>query len=178
MDFRLWTIGHSNRTGAEFLDLLAEYEIEAVADVRRFPGSRRSPQFANAALGASLRAKGLDYLWLPDLGGRRRPVPDSPNTAWRNPSFRGYADYLHTEPFGESFATLVNLVCGVRTAVMCAEALWWRCHRGLIADVLRSLGFEVIHILGPGSSAPHPYTAAARIVRGQLTYAGPLRTLR
>lgn len=171
MDLRLWTIGHSTRSEPEFLDLLAEHAIEAVADVRRYPGSRRVPQFGSAALEASLRGQGLEYLWLPGLGGRRNPMPDSPNTAWRSAAFRGYADYMLTEPFGESLATLVNLSCGLRTAVMCAEAVWWRCHRGLIADVLRWQGVEVIHILGPNSAVPHPYTPAARLVRGQLTYA-------
>lgn len=173
MDLRVWTIGHSTRTEGEFLDLLSENTIEAVADVRRYPGSRRLPQFGSAALAASLQAHGLEYLWLPGLGGRRSPLPDSPNTAWRNPSFRGYADYLHTEPFAQSLATLVNLSCAIPTAIMCAEAVWWRCHRGLIADALRSLGFEVIHILGRGSVALHPYTAAARMVGGQLSYASP-----
>jgi uncharacterized protein (DUF488 family) len=171
MDVCVWTVGHSNRTEAEFLDLLAEHEIEAVADVRRYPGSRRLPQFGSDALAASLQARGLEYLWVPGLGGRRRASVDSPNTAWRSLSFRGYADYLHTEPFAESLTTLTNLASGMRTAVMCAEALWWRCHRGLIADVLRWLGFEVIHILGPSSNARHPYTTAARIVRGRLSYA-------
>jgi uncharacterized protein (DUF488 family) len=128
------------------------------------------PQFGSSTLQASLAARGLEYLWLPGLGGRREPVPDSPNTAWRNASFRGYADYLHTEPFAESLAELLNLGHGLRTAIMCAEALWWRCHRGLIADVLKSLDYEVIHVLGPGSISPHPYTAAARLIDGQLTY--------
>jgi uncharacterized protein (DUF488 family) len=128
------------------------------------------PQFGSSALQTSLKARGLEYLWLPGLGGRREPAPDSPNTAWRNASFRGYADYLHTDAFSESLIELLGLGWGLRTAIMCAEALWWRCHRGLIADVLKSLGFEVIHILGPGSSSPHPYTAAARLIRGQLSY--------
>jgi uncharacterized protein (DUF488 family) len=169
---RLWTIGHSTRSEAEFLDLLDEHGIEAVADVRRYPGSRRMPQFGSSALEASLKAHGLEYLWLPSLGGRRKPNPDSPNTAWRNASFRGYADYLHTEPFAEGFTALLSVGYGFRTAIMCAEALWWRCHRGLIADVLKSLGFEVVHIVGPGSSSPHPYTAAARLEGGRLSYSG------
>jgi len=118
----------------------------------------------------SLEKRGLVYLWLPELGGRRTPRVDSPNTAWRNLSFRGYADYMETDAFAEGLESLVNLALGLRTAVMCAEALWWRCHRGLIADVLRWLGFEVIHILGPGSTSSHPYTSAARIVGGRLTY--------
>jgi uncharacterized protein (DUF488 family) len=100
-------------------------------------------------------------------------LPDSPNEAWRNPSFRGYADYLHTESFAESLTELVGLAHGMRTAVMCAEALWWRCHRGLIADALKLLGFEVIHILGPGSSAVHPYTSAVHLDAGRLTYQLP-----
>jgi uncharacterized protein (DUF488 family) len=170
MNFPVWTIGHSTRTEADFLGLLAEHQIEAVADVRRYPGSRRWPHFGSTVLAATLQAYDIDYVWLPRLGGRRPPAPDSPNTRWRSPQFRGYADYLHTEPFAENLALLVNLSCGVRTAIMCAEAVWWRCHRGLIADVLRWQGFDVIHILGPGSTAPHPYTAAARIVQGQLTY--------
>jgi uncharacterized protein (DUF488 family) len=164
-------------TEAEFLDLLAEHGIEAVADVRRYPGSRRMPQFGRSALEATLKASGLGYLWFPDLGGRREPAPDSPNTAWRNAGFRGYADYLYTEPFAEGLIELMNLSHGLRTAVMCAEALWWRCHRGLIADVLKWQGFEVIHILGRGSSSPHPYTSAASLSTGHLSYAAPEQVL-
>jgi uncharacterized protein (DUF488 family) len=166
----VWTVGHSTRSLEEFLGLLAEHDIEAVADVRRYPGSRRWPHFGREPLAAALDRRGLAYLWLPELGGRRTPSADSPNTAWRNAGFRGYADYMATEAFAEGLDRLVNLACGLRTAVMCAESLWWRCHRGLIADVLRRLHFEVIHILGPGSAAPHPYTAAARIVGGRLSY--------
>jgi uncharacterized protein (DUF488 family) len=172
-NLRVWTVGHSTRTEAEFLDLLHEHRIEAVADVRRHPGSRRMPQFGSTALQATLVGRGLEYVWLPGLGGRRRPDVHSLNTAWRNASFRGYADYLQTEPFAESLTELMNLSAALRTAIMCAEAVWWRCHRGLISDVLKWLGYEVIHILGPRSSAPHPYTSAARIVDGQLTYQDP-----
>jgi uncharacterized protein (DUF488 family) len=118
----------------------------------------------------ALEERGLVYLWFPELGGRRTPRADSPNTAWRNAAFRGYADYMATEAFAEGLDRLVNLAFGLRTAVMCAEALWWRCHRGLIADALHWFGFEVIHIMGPRSTASHRYTAAARIVRGRLTY--------
>ena len=166
----VWTIGHSIRPLEGFLDLLAENSIEAVADVRRYPGSRRWPHFAQESLAMALEKHGLVYLWFPELGGRRTPRSDSPNTAWRNASFRGYADYMATEAFAEGLDRLVNLAFGLRTAVMCAEALWWRCHRGLIADVLRWVGFDVVHILGPGSRASHSYTAAARIGRGRLTY--------
>ena len=167
----VWTIGHSTRPLADFLGLLAEHRIEAVADVRRYPGSRRWPHFARDALAMALNEAGLAYVWLPELGGRRAPTAESPNTAWRNASFRGYADYMATEAFAEGLDRLVNLALGLGTAVMCAESLWWRCHRGLIADVLRWDGFEVIHILGPATTTPHPYTAAARIVRGRLSYA-------
>jgi uncharacterized protein (DUF488 family) len=170
MTENVWTIGHSTRSLEEFLELLTENGIEAVADVRRYPGSRRWPHFAREPLEIALESRGLQYLWLPELGGRRTPKADSPNTAWRSAAFRGYADYMETEEFAEGLGRLVNLASGLRTSIMCAESLWWRCHRGLIADVLRWLGFEVIHILGPGSIAIHPYTPAARIVRGRLSY--------
>jgi uncharacterized protein (DUF488 family) len=166
----VWTIGHSTRPLEEFLELLAANRIEAVADVRRYPGSRRWPHFAREPLELALENRGVLYLWLPELGGRRTPTADSPNTAWRSPAFRGYADYMATEAFADGLARLVNLASGLRTAILCAESVWWRCHRGLIADVLRWFQFEVIHILGPGSTACHPYTAAARIVSGRLSY--------
>ena len=166
----IWTVGHSTRPLEGFLDLLAENRIEAVADVRRYPGSRRWPHFARTALAMALEQRGLVYMWFPELGGRRTPEPDSPNTAWRSPAFRGYADYMATDTFAEGFDHLVNLALGLRTTLMCAEAVWWRCHRGLVADVLRWLGFEVFHIMGPGSTVLHSYTAAARIVRGRLSY--------
>src|SRR5262249_25646640 len=135
----VWTIGHSTRTLESFSGLLVENEIEAVADVRRYPGSRRWPHFARESLAGALEERGLVYLWLPELGGRRAPRADSTNTAWRSTAFRGYADYMATEAFAGGLERLVNLACGLRTAVMCAEAVWWRCHRGLIADVLRWL---------------------------------------
>ncbi len=166
----VWTIGHSTRSLEEFLELLSANRIEAVADVRRYPGSRRWPHFAREALEFELENRDLLYMWFPELGGRRTPRPDSPNTAWRSAAFRGYADYMATEAFAGGLERLVNLASGLRTAILCAESVWWRCHRGLIADVLRWLQFEVIHILGPGSTRPHPYTAAARIVRGRLSY--------
>ncbi len=174
----VWTIGHSTRTLEQFLELLTEHQIEAVADVRRYPGSRRWPHFSQEALAEELETRGIVYLWLPELGGRRTPSVDSPNTAWRHPAFRGYADYMMTEAFADGLSRLVNLALGMRTAIMCAESVWWRCHRGLIADVLRSLHFDVIHIMGPGQSVLHPYTAAARLVRGQLTYSAADTALR
>ena len=167
----VWTIGHSTRPLQVFLDLLAGYGIQAVADVRRFPGSKRHPQFAQDALSASLEADGITYRWLPALGGRRRPRSDSPNTAWRNASFRGYADHLGSAEFSAGLDELLELSGRRRTTLMCAEALWWRCHRALIADVLCIRGVEVVHILDGRNSVRHPYTSAARIVEGRLSYA-------
>ena len=166
----LWTIGHSTRSIDEFLALLAEHRIEAVADVRRYPGSRRLPHFSREALCESLRGSDLEYVHIPNLGGRRRARPDSPNTAWRSEQFRGYADYMMTEEFEAAFGELVDLAGRRRTAMMCAEALWWRCHRGLVADALKARGADVLHIVGAAKVEPHPYTSAARIVGGRLTY--------
>ena len=143
-----------------------------VADVRCFPGSRRQPQYGQAALSASLAGHGIAYRWLPALGGRRRPRADSPNTAWRNASFRGYADHIGSEEFAAGLAELLEIAAQFRTTLMCAEAPWWRCHRALIADVLRVRGIEVLHILDERHCVTHPYTSAARIVEGRLSYAG------
>ena len=166
----IWTIGHSTRSLEEFLSLLAAYKIEAVADVRRFPGSRRYPHFASEALAQTLPAHGIAYQWLPKLGGRRRPVPGSPNTGWRNESFRGYADHLESAEFAQGLAELLALAARARTTLMCAETLWWRCHRSLIADVLRCRGIEVIHILDATHGTVHPYTSPARVTEGRLSY--------
>ncbi|HEX2198732.1 MAG TPA: DUF488 domain-containing protein [Burkholderiales bacterium] len=167
----VWTLGHSTRPLDGFLDLLAGYRLEALADVRRFPGSRRQPQFAQAALRESLAGRGIAYRWLPALGGRRRPRPDSPNTAWRNASFRGYADHIGTAEFSGGLDELLALAGQQRTVLMCAEAVWWRCHRALIADVLCVRGIEVLHILDAQHCTAHPYTSAATIVEGRLSYA-------
>ena len=170
MEPTVWTIGHSTRPIGEFLDLLREHDIEALADVRRYPGSRHQPQYARDALSDTIGHAGLVYCWFPALGGRRTPAPDSPNAGWRSAAFRGYADYLATEAFAGGLMELAMLAGGLRTAIMCAEAVWWRCHRSLIADVLTFEGFEVRHILGPGAAKVHPYTPPARIANGMLTY--------
>jgi uncharacterized protein (DUF488 family) len=175
MEPRIWTVGHSTRSLEHFLGLLAAHDIEMVADVRRYPGSRRWPHFGREHLPEGLAARGLGYESFPELGGRRRPRADSVNTAWRSPAFRGYADYMATEPFAEGLGRLADLACGLRTAIMCAEAVWWRCHRALIADGLRWAGFEVSHIMGLTSCSSHPYSAAARITAGRLSYAAPGR---
>lgn len=167
---RLWTIGHSNHPLDTFLDLLQRYGLEAIVDVRRFPGSRRQPQYSRERLCASLAEQRLDYYWLPTLGGRRRPLPNSPNTAWHNASFRGYADYMGSAEFSRGLSELLDIAHAGRTTLMCAEAVWWRCHRALIADALCVRGIEVVHILGANKAVVHPYTSPARIVEGRLRY--------
>ncbi len=169
----IWTIGHSTRPLDAFLAVLEAFGIEAIADVRRFPGSRRHPQFAREALAASLAAQGIAYAWLPELGGRRVARPDSPNVAWRNAAFRGYADHLGSAEFATGLQRLLALSVAQRTAILCAETLWWRCHRALIADVLSVRGIEVVHIMDAAHSVVHPMTAPARVVAGELTYAAP-----
>jgi len=166
----IWTIGHSVRPLDDFLAALAAYDIELVADVRRFPGSRRLPQFSTLALETALAEHGVAYHWFPALGGRRRPDPDSTNTGWRHPAFRAYADYVATEAFAEGLFELLMAAEGLRTVVMCAEVLWWRCHRRIIADVLVSLGVPVVHIRDARTAEPHRLAPPARIVGGRLTY--------
>ena len=169
----VWTLGHSTRSLDEFLAVLAAHELQAIADVRRFPGSKRHPQFAREALEQSLPAAGIEYLWLPQLGGRRRPRPDSPNTGWRNEAFRGYADHIDSAEFGQGYAQLTALAARRRTAMMCSELLWWRCHRSLVSDVLKARGYDVLHVADLGPAKPHPWTAPARIVDGKLDYSEP-----
>jgi uncharacterized protein (DUF488 family) len=192
---RIWTIGHSTRKLHVFVSLLEENGIKLVADVRMFPGSKRYPQFGGEALAKSLGEAGIRYEHFPELGGRRKAKPDSKNTAWRNESFRGYADYMETENFRNGIAQLIDLATGrVRpngglaeksgptaqpasstrsvagAAIMCAEAVWWRCHRSLISDYLKARGVKVLHILDHNKVEPHPFTSAARIVNGELSY--------
>ncbi|HEX5961072.1 MAG TPA: DUF488 domain-containing protein [Rhodanobacteraceae bacterium] len=168
----LWTIGHSTRSLGEFLALLQENGIEALADVRHFPGSRKYPHFNVEPLRRALGEAGMAYAPFTELGGRRKLRPDSPNTAWRHPAFRGYADYMETAAFHEGIERLKRLATTQRTAIMCAEAVWWRCHRGLVSDVFKLHGTRVLHITGPGTPHEHPYTSAARIVDGRLDYTG------
>lgn len=169
----IWTVGHSTRSLAEFLDVLASANITLVADVRRFPASRRYPQFNQQPLEEALAAANIGYLALPDLGGRRRPLPDSHNTAWRNLSFRGYADYMETDAFRHAIEQMLAAARSERVALLCSEAVWWRCHRALIADYLKVRGWTVIHLLSATKHEEHPYTSAARIANGRLTYAPP-----
>ncbi len=173
LTFAVWTIGHSTRSAQEFRAVLHAYEIELLADVRRFPASRRLPQFASATVQADVARDGLSYRWIPSLGGRRRPDPESINLAWRHASFRAYADHLASEEFADGLTELLMLANGLRTAVMCAELLWWRCHRRLIADVLVAIGVPTIHIRDRELAEPHRLAPPARLVRGVLTYAQP-----
>jgi uncharacterized protein (DUF488 family) len=170
----IWTVGHSTHPLEVFLDLLAAARIDALADIRRFPGSRRHPQFSHERLAGTLPRHGIRYEWFEALGGRRSARPDSVNTAWRNAAFRGYADYMQTAGFEAALDGLIALARGARTAIMCAEAMWWQCHRSLVADALTARGVAVQHIMGPAKVTPHNLTAPARIVDGRLTYAPPL----
>jgi len=168
----IWTIGHSTRKIDIFLSLLQGNGIKAVADVRMFPGSKRYPQFGREALAKSLSEHGIRYEHFPELGGRRKAKPDSKNTAWRNESFRGYADYMETEEFRNGITRLIDLAQeSGPTVTMCAEAVWWRCHRSLISDYLKACGVEVIQVLDAKKTEPHPFTSAATIVNGELSYA-------
>ncbi|MCM3870045.1 MAG: DUF488 domain-containing protein [Pyrinomonadaceae bacterium] len=168
----IWTIGHSTRTGSDLIQILKVHEIGILIDVRSFPGSRRYPQFNRLELSESLADEGIIYNHLPTLGGRRQPSPDSKNTAWRNSSFRAYADHMETVEFKQGIEKLCGLASKAGAAVMCAEALWWRCHRSLIADYLKALGAAVIHVRDEKHAEEHPYTSAARVVQGRLSYEG------
>ncbi|MGH7233102.1 MAG: DUF488 family protein [Nitrospiraceae bacterium] len=166
----LWTIGHSTRPIEEFLRLLKSHKIELLIDVRTIPYSRRNPQFHTSALTASLKEAGIDYHHLPALGGRRKSRADSPNLGWRNAGFRGYADYMQTESFWKGLEKLMEIGTQIRTAIMCAEAVPWRCHRALIADALVSRGWDVRHILTPTKADSHSVTSFAKIEHGRILY--------
>jgi len=167
----IWTVGHSNRTLEQFLDLLGSQEIQLLADVRRFPGSRRLPHFGQENLSKSLTDAGIEYVHFPELGGRRKALANSPNTVWRNEAFRGYADFMMSREFHEGIKRLLEFARKKRTAIMCAEALWWQCHRSMISDYLKAEGNNVIHIMGANKTEEHPFTSAARLVNGKLSYA-------
>ena len=167
----LWTIGHSTREWEAFVAMLREARIEALVDVRRFAGSRRNPQFSGETMARTLPGAGIAYVPMADLGGRRRPAPDSHNAAWRNTSFRGYADYMETGPWQAARDALAERASRERAVVMCAEAMWWQCHRALIADDFKARGWTVLHLMTPTRTEEHPFTKPARVVDGRLTYA-------
>ncbi len=167
----IFTIGHSTHPIERFLGLLNEHRIEALADVRSFPGSRRWPQFNQSALQGSVERANIQYYWIKKLGGRRRGLGGaSAHTAWQHPAFRSYADYAEGEEFQHGLDELIELAGRARTAFMCAEGLWWRCHRRIISDRLVLLGWRVMHILPDGNLSEHALPQFARIVDGRLVY--------
>ncbi len=166
----VYTVGHSTLPLDDFLSLLRAHALAGIADVRSFPASRRHPHFAREALAAALARAGLAYAWLPGLGGRRRGGAGSPHVAWRSPSFRAYADHMETAEFAAELARLLALAAARPTAVMCAEAVPWRCHRQLVADALVARGIEVRHVISAAPPEPHRLTPFARLEGERVVY--------
>lgn len=173
MPLSIYTIGHSNHPLEAFLALLAQHQIAALVDIRRFPGSRKHPHFNRGNLAAALRGAGVAYHWLEALGGRRqRQRDESPNLGLHNQGFRNYADYMLGDEFQIGVEKLVEVAGEERTAIMCAEGLFWQCHRRLVSDFLVAKGVTVQHILPTGDVQSHTLTAGAVIESGRLTYPG------
>ena len=166
----VYTIGHSNRPIDEFIQLLKQHDVRLVVDIRKIPKSLHNPQFAGEALGLSLHEAGIEYLQEPLLGGLRRARADSKNDGWRNMSFRGFADYMATDDFKRGLDQLLGHAARTTTAIMCAEAVPWRCHRTLVADALKASARRVLHIVGSGKPSPHKFTPFLRRRGGVLTY--------
>lgn len=166
----IYTIGHSTRSLAEFMDMLQSFDIKLLADIRRLPGSRKYPQFDLENLKLSLENAGIQYMHMADLGGRRKPAKDSKNSRWNNDSFRGYADYMETAEFEHAMQELENLALRQPTAYMCSEAVWWRCHRSLVSDYLKAKGWTVLHIMATAKAKEHKYTSPARIAGSKVFY--------
>lgn len=169
---RIYTVGHSTRSLDELIALLRSFDVSILADIRTVPRSRHNPQFNADTLAAALRRRGLRYVHLARLGGLRRARRDSPNTGWRNTSFRGFADYMQTPDFESGLEELRALAAGGTVAVMCAEAVPWRCHRSLVADALTARGATVEHVSGPSRASPHRMTPFAEVRGGRVTYPG------
>lgn len=166
----VWTIGHSTHTLNELVAMLQSFKIEIVIDIRSYPGSRKFPQFNKETLAISLPDNNIEYIHLKKLGGRRKVNTDSKNTTWLHSAFRGYADYMETQSFAEGIKELIDIALQKRTAYMCSEAVWWRCHRSMVSDYLKADGWDVQHIMDVEKESKHPYTQPARIVNGLLTY--------
>jgi len=166
----IWTVGHSNRSIEDFTRILTAHRIERVIDVRRFPASRKWPHFDAESLGRSLPAAGIDYAGMPELGGRRKPRPDSPHVAWRVDAFRGYADFMDSEEFARSLAKAIGLARDRRSALTCAEALPWRCHRSILADAFLARGWEVLEILSEREARPRKLPNFARLEGERVLY--------
>jgi uncharacterized protein (DUF488 family) len=166
----IFTVGHGTRPIEEFLAILGAAGIGRLVDVRTAPGSRRHPQFGRDALAPSLKSQVIEYAWRKELGGFRTPRPDSPHVALRNEALRGYADHMETEEFRASLSWLIDTSRETPTAIMCAESLWWRCHRRMISDALTVAGCEVIHLLDEGRREPHGLNPSARVEGSRLIY--------
>lgn len=166
----IWTIGHSTLSLSDFVSLLESFDIQILVDIRSYPGSRRFPHFNKENLEKSLPANGITYLHIKELGGRRKVNPASKNNGWRLDAFRAYADYMETDSFKNAIIELEGLAYNTNTAYMCAEALWWRCHRSLVSDFLLLKGWSVFHIMSNNKLMEHTYTSPARIEFGKLTY--------
>jgi uncharacterized protein (DUF488 family) len=164
------TIGHSDRPIEEFIALLQQNEVACVLDIRTVPKSRHNPQFGQDQLPVSLAAAGIAYRQIPGLGGLRKPLKDSPNSGWRNTSFRGYADYMQTDAFRENVEEVAALAGEMRCALMCAESVPWRCHRSMVADALLVRGIPVEHIINPGKRKPAALTPFAKVDGTPITY--------
>jgi uncharacterized protein (DUF488 family) len=168
---KIFTIGHSTLPVEKFIDLLKDNGIDVIADIRSIPGSNANPQFNAENIKRSLEKSGIEYFWIKDLGGRRYGLgKKSPNTCWKNASFRGYADYMMTDDFMNGINALEKEIKSRTVAIMCAESLYWRCHRIMVSDYLKSKGYSVVHILSNGELRTHEYTECARVRRGKLTY--------
>ena len=166
----IWTIGHSTRTIDELFALLQGQDIQLLVDIRTYPGSRRYPHFNKENLSAFLTSRNIHYKHMPGLGGRRKPAKNSINIAWRHPSFRGYADHMQTKEFKNEIEALEQEALREKTAYMCSEAPWWKCHRALVSDYLKVKGWKVLHIMEKGKLTEHPFTSPARPVQGHLFY--------
>lgn len=167
---KIWSIGHSTRSLDELVELLKSFDIELLVDVRSYPGSRKFPQFNKENLKESMPENKIEYRHIKSLGGRRKGKENSNNDAWRLKSFRNYADYMETEDFKAGLIELKELATEKRTAYMCAEAVWWSCHRSLISDQLKVEGWKVLHIMQKAKADEHPYTSPAHIENGKLCY--------
>lgn len=166
----IYTIGHSTHTFDEFMNMLQSFNIEVVADIRSLPGSRKFPQFNKENLETSLENNGIKYLHLSDLGGRRKVKKDSKNNRWRHKAFKGYADYMETREFEAATENLEQIAMKQTIAIMCSEAVWWRCHRSMVSDYLKAKGWKVLHIMSKGKIQEHPYTAPAIVRNGHVSY--------
>lgn len=166
----IYTIGHSSRNMDDFITMLQSFAIKNLVDIRSMPGSRKYPQFNKENLETALPANGISYIYMEDLGGRRKVREDSKNTRWKNLSFRGYADYMETDSFKKAIAGLERIALQASTAYMCAEAVWWRCHRSLVSDYLKAKGWRVLHIMAAGKAQEHTYTSPAKVIGTHVSY--------